>query len=232
MTTQVYVDGNYLKNNSGWHTEDSLWKVQQILKMLAKHELEPQTICEVGCGAGRILEQLQINMNQKCQFFGFDISPQALELCKSISNDKLKFELGDIRCQKNIFFDLMLVIDVLEHLEDYFGFLKDIKSKSKYKLFHVPLDISVQTVLRNRPILNLRDSVGHIHYFTKETALASLKDVGYEVIDYFYTAGYVELPAKSIRNHIARIPRKIFYSVHQDLAVRILGGYSLMILAK
>jgi hypothetical protein len=232
LSNQIYTDGNYLQNNPSWHSEDSPWKAQQIIQILAKNRLVPKTICEVGCGAGEILKQLQEKMSNECLFWGYEISPQAFEICQTKSNERLQFELGDIRQKTDVVFDLILAIDLIEHLEDYFSFLRSLKSKSEYKIFHIPLDLSVQTVLRINPILDLRKSVGHIHYFTKETALEALKDSGYELLNYFYTAGYVELPAKSLKNRIARVPRKIFYSIHQDMAVRIMGGYSLLVLAR
>ncbi|MDX9745689.1 MAG: hypothetical protein WCX84_00020 [Syntrophales bacterium] len=91
-------------------------------------------------------------------------------------------------------FDIVMAIDVFEHVEDCFGFLRKLKEKAEYKIFHIPLDLSVQTVLRSFPIIHGRKSVGHIHYFTKETALETLKDTGYLIIDYFYTGGSLELP--------------------------------------
>lgn len=232
MTTQIYTDGKYLQENPTWHLEDSPWKAEHIIRIIQKNKLTPRSICEVGCGAGGILQQLQEKMSHDCKFWGYEISPQAFDLCCSISNENLQFELTDIKYKRDAYFDILLAIDLIEHLEDYFNFIKEIKSKSEYKIFHIPLDISVQSVLRSNPIMDLRKSVGHIHYFTKETALESLRDTGYEVLDYFYTAGYVDLPAKSLRNHIARIPRKMLYAINQDLAVRILGGYSLMVLAR
>ncbi len=89
----------------------------------------------------------------------------------------------------------------------------------------------MQTVLRSKPILKSRQVVGHIHYFTKETAIAILEDTGYEVLDYFYTDPS-DLPANSFKTLFGRVPRKIMYELNKDIAVRILGGYSLMILAK
>lgn len=228
----MYTSGDYLKRNPTWHVKDSLWKAKMILKMITQNDIMPKTVCEVGCGAGEILKQLQLNMPKECNFYGYEISPQAFELCKKRASDKLHFELRDILLEKEVFFDLILLIDLIEHLEDYFNFLRRIKPKSQYKILHIPLDLSVQSVLRRSPILRTRESVGHIHYFTKEIALQILKDVGYEVLDYFYTAGAVELPAQSVKSFIAKLPRKIFFTIHKDLAVRILGGYSLMVLLK
>jgi hypothetical protein len=99
------------------------------------------------------------------------------------------------------------------------------------KIFHFPLDLSVQAVLRKRGLLKRRELYGHIHYFTKETALASVNEAGYELVDYFYTPRCLEL-AKDTIQKIARLPRMICFSIHQDLTVRILGGYSLLVLAR
>jgi hypothetical protein len=172
-------------------------------------------------------------MDKGILFDGYEISPQAFELCQQRSKERLHFNLKDLLLDNgNASFDIILVIDVLEHLEDYFDFLKKLKARSLFKIFHIPLDLSVQTVLRSEPLLRVRSRVGHIHYFTKETALAVLKDAGYQVVDYFYTAGSIDLPAKSMKALLARLPRKILYRLNKDIAVRMLGGYSLMVLTK
>ena len=127
--------------------------------------------------------------------------------------------------------DLLLVIDVFEHVDDYIGFLRSVKDKAHFKIFHIPLDISVQTVFRASPIHRVRERVGHLHYFTKETALATLEYTGYKIRDYFYTAGSIEVP-NSFRQKIMRVPRMACFSIHKDLTVRILGGYSLLVLCQ
>ena len=176
MPDEIYTSSDYLKRNPTWHVEDSSWKAKQIFKMMKRNNIVPKTICEVGCGAGEILNQLQHNMNKECIFWGYEISPQAFKLCKERFNERLHFKLKDILQEKDVFFDLILLIDLIEHLEDYFSFLREIKPKSQYKIFHIPLDLSVQILLRNYPILKSRESVGHIHYFTKDVALQILKD--------------------------------------------------------
>jgi hypothetical protein len=55
------------------------------------------------------------------------------------------------------------------------------------------LDLSVQAVLRKNGLLLRRDHHAHLHYFTKETALRTLTDVGYQLVDYFYTPRCIEL---------------------------------------
>ncbi len=232
MSQELYFEGKYLENNPTWHIEDSKWKAQKIIKMIETNNLQPNLVAEIGCGAGGILDNLHSKMSKNVIFHGFDISPQAWDLCQQMKKDRLQFHLIDLLETENIFFDIVLCIDVFEHIEDYFIFLRKLKSKAKYKIFHIPLDLSVSSVLRSSPILYARQKVGHIHYFTKETALAALKDTGYEIIDLFYTGSSLELPTKSLKTLLARVPRKIMSTFNLDLTVRLMGGYSIMVLAR
>ena len=79
--TQIYKDGTYLEKNPSWHMEESAWKAKQIRKIIEKNSLNPNKICEIGCGAGEILNQLSLVYDDK-EFYGYEISPQAYELCK------------------------------------------------------------------------------------------------------------------------------------------------------
>ncbi|MGD0137210.1 MAG: class I SAM-dependent methyltransferase, partial [Bryobacteraceae bacterium] len=145
ITPNIYTDGAYLEKNPLWHVDESPFKAQQILRMLERKHLQPKSICEVGCGAGEVLNLLQQYTGDTCQLWGYDISPQALKMCESRANERLKFKLADIS-QDDVFFDLLLVLDVFEHVPDCYGFLKSIRGKGDLKIFHIPLDLSVQAV--------------------------------------------------------------------------------------
>jgi hypothetical protein len=227
----MYKDGTYLANNPNWHEQDSPWKAGKIAQLLAKNGVCPSTVCEIGCGAGGILSWLSEHDVNETSFFGYEISPQAFELCRKKATPRLHFFHKNLFEDSGAWFDVVMAIDVFEHVEDYFGFLRNLQKKASFKVFHIPLDLSVQTVLRGAPIMRQRLSVGHIHYFTKETALASLQDTGYEVIDYVYTNAS-ELPNRNWKSKLLRVPREILFWINQDMAARLLGGFSLMVLAK
>jgi 2-polyprenyl-3-methyl-5-hydroxy-6-metoxy-1,4-benzoquinol methylase len=229
--SSIYETGEYVERNPTYHVEDSSWKARQILRMIRKNSLEPRMVCEIGCGAGEILKQLQANMPDDTEFFGYEISPQAFALCQQRTNERLHFYCEDLIKSDRSYFDLLLCIDVFEHVQDYIGFLRHLRGKARYKLFHIPLDMSAQWVMRGRPILREREQAGHLHYFMKDTALRALSDTGYEVVDWFYTPGAIDNP-RSIKARLASWPRKLFMKVNQDLAVRMLGGYSLLVLAQ
>jgi hypothetical protein len=123
------------------------------------------------------------------------------------------------------------VLDVFEHVDDYIGLLRAIRTKGTNKMFHIPLDLSVQAVARKNGLLRRRDEHAHLHYFTKETALRTLTDIGYHLIDYFYTPRCIELGGLMAQK-IARLPREACFAAAPNLTVRFLGGYSLMVLAQ
>ncbi len=128
----IYTDGTYLKMTGTWHEEDSPWKAGQIIKILDRNGVKPATVCEVGCGAGEILNRLSHQMSGVREFHGYEISPQAFELCCRKSGNNLKFQLADLLEETNKTYDVVMAIDVFEHVEDYLGFLERFKSSGDY----------------------------------------------------------------------------------------------------
>ena len=228
----IYTDGTYLRNNPDWHVDDSPWKAKHVARMLDRHGIVPQTVCEIGCGAGEILRSLSTHLEPSTRFFGYEISPNAYKICSQKANEKFTFRLANLLDETDVRFDLVMAMDVFEHVEDYFGFLRKLRDKAQYKVFHIPLELSAQEVLRGKPLLNARRTVGHIHHFSKETALATLEDCGYTVLDHFYTSGRTDLGGLGWKSQLMRLPRQALYKVNQDAAVRTLGGYSLLVLAR
>jgi SAM-dependent methyltransferase len=226
-----YKDGSYLEKNPTWHVEESPFKVKYIMRLLQRNSLQINSVCDAGCGVGEVLRLLQAQLPPNTEFLGYDISPQAFALSLSRANDRLHFKLADITQERNLNFDVLLVLDVVEHLEDYFSFLRSIRSVARYKIFHFPLDLSVQAVGRRDGLLKRRREHHHVHYFTKETALETLADTGYKIVDHFYTPRSNELGPHLIQKAF-RLPRAAFFGIQKDFAARLLGGYSLMILAE
>lgn len=233
MSNNRYTDGRYLEENPSWHVEDSPWKSNHIVKMLEKNKLRPGTFCEVGCGAGEVLGQLQ-NTYPDATLTGWDISPQAISLAQTRANDSLSFVQGDFLqaggAKAAQPYDVLLALDVFEHVEDYFAFLRGLHERSRYMIFHIPLDLSAQAVFRGLP-LRWRKEVGHLHYFTRDLALAALHETGYRVLDTQYTAYAIERTAPTFKARLARWPRRLAYAINPDKAALLLGGFCLMVLA-
>lgn len=231
----IYTSGKYLATTKTWHAEDSHWKAQQIINIIRNNRLHPQTIAEIGCGAGAILDELSKKEYLRgVQFSGYDISPQAIELAKHVESASVRYFNEDLLLGTNTkHFDILLVIDVFEHIADYMGFLEKCKGKADYKIFHIPLDIHVSSVLRNA-FSRGRYTLGHLHYFTADSAISTVEDTGHEIIDYFYTNAAFGLFKQhpSIKKTVANVPRWLFSKFNMPLTARVFGGYSLLVLAK
>jgi SAM-dependent methyltransferase len=231
-----YADGGYLESTGGtWHAEDSPWKAAQVYEMIQRHGLRPGVVGEVGCGTGVMLNELSRKPGlEDTRFEGFDISPVAIGMAEGLeASENVRFHEGDPFVDKPGSFDLLLAMDVLEHVPDYLGFLEQCRQRSELKIYHIPLDISVSAVLRNR-LPRVRRSIGHLHYFVADSALDSLRDTGHEIVDYVYTDGMLALFREhpTAKRAVSNVPRWFISRFSTSLAARLLGGYSLLVLAR
>lgn len=231
----IYNNGKYLEITKTWHSEDSFWKAKQIEGIISKNSIAPRSIAEIGCGSGSILDNLTKNPDfQETSFEGYDISPQAIKIAKSLKNNRIKFYKDNLLSKENkSIFDVLLVIDVFEHVPGYINFIEKCRTKAKYKIYHIPLDIHVSAVLRNSFIKN-RYTIGHIHYFTADSAINTLQDTGHKIIDFTYTNGAFGLFKQhpTFKRAIANVPRWILSKINLPFTARLLGGYSLLVLTK
>lgn len=101
-----------------------------------------------------------------------------------------------------------------------------------YIILHIPLDFSAINVIREIPLLRQRQTVGHIHYFTKNLALSLIKECGYEIIDWQYSGLAFSGPCRSWKTNLAAPARLLAYTLNKDFGVRALGGETLFVLAK
>lgn len=225
----MYCDGTYLRNNETWHVEDSAWKARHIAALLSRNGVAFGRACEVGCGAGEVLRQLAAHFDN-AHFVGYELSPQAFRLCAERAAERVSFRHGSPLDDDDAY-DCLLCIDVFEHVEDYLGFLRSLRPRAEWKLFHIPLDLSALAVLREA-MLEGRESAGHLHYFTRDTALATLRDCGYEIVDHCYTAHFLMHAPQTWAEKLRRAVRRLLYAAAPDFAVRLWGGCSLLVLAK
>lgn len=233
----IYENEKYLIENKTWHVEDSPWKASQILRLIEVNniELDSITICEVGCGAGEILVQLSEKIESNCSFVGYDISPQLQNMWKERGNDRIKF-IGKDFLDSQEYYDVLMFIDLIEHIEDYIGFLRKIKDRGRYKIFHFPLEIFAVKALLGHKYLESRAKYGHIHYFNKEICLAVLKELDFRIIDSFYAPMAIDLSSITTSisplSKMAKLPRVILSKFSTELTAKLLGGYSLFVLAE
>jgi len=228
-----YVDGTYSRQNPDWDREDSCWKASLILNILNSYQISPCSICEIGCGAGDILVHLGGELRQT-SMAGFDVSPQLVDIWKrhEEAGAGVKFRLGDFHELNQKTYDVVLMCDVFEHVRDPFTFLELTRAHGRYFMFHIPLDLCALSVLRGTPLMNVRAKVGHLHSYTKDLALATLTDSGYQIIGWRYSGASLYAASRSWQAKLAHLVRRVGYGFNKDFGVRLLGGETLLVLAK
>lgn len=234
MTLPVdqYLSNEYLDKNPTWDAEDAPWKIEVVQGILRKNKIVPNSILEVGCGSGACLAQLR-GIYPNASLAGTDISPSLKHFWEGYRDLNIHFSPTPIGEDSSVIYDLLLLLDVIEHVADPHIFLKELKGRAKYYVFHIPLDLSAMSVVRESPLLYVRNKVGHIHYFTKGLALALLSEVGFEVIDVAYSGAAMTAPKRTWGARLLGLIRWLaFFILGQGLGSRLLGGETLIVLAK
>lgn len=228
-TEKKYTGGQYLNDNPSWDVEDSAWKAGKIAALISAAGPAPARVCDIGCGAGGVILELK-KFFPGASFDGFEVAPDAARFWPSPAPAGVSFRVGDALASGGTY-DLVMLIDVIEHLENPFAFLSALRGKAARFVFHFPLDLSAVSVARETPLLHQRKKVGHINYFTRNLALELLKDCGYRVLDARYSGAYYSSPHCGWKARLAALPRRLASLVAGDLGVRLLGGETLFVLA-
>lgn len=229
----IYESGAYGRMVPDWHESDAPWKAEQILRLLSDHGVWPATVVEVGCGSGRVLAEVSRGLPSLTSALGLDVAPQAIAAAKERhASDKVSFRQGSIDADPTVY-DLLLMIDVMEHVDDYLGFMRGLRGHAARFVFHIPLDLSLSALVRDQQI-RTRTEVGHLHYFSKATALATVADAGFRVVEARYTDGALSLASgrRGLRTDLGNVARRLAQRVSADVAAKVLGGYSLLVLAE
>ena len=222
----MYNDGRYSSKNPDWHENDAPWKATQVLSLLDDRNFRPESIVDIGCGTGGVLEVIAGALHET-RLVGYDPSSQAIGMVER--SDRVELRAGTPK-DVHEHYELLLNLDVFEHVEDYIGFLRSLRPIADWFIFHIPLDVSAQTVIRERPLLAARSNLGHLHYFTHRTALASLETAGFQIVcDRLLFPN--DMPNRRIKTRIANIPRSLGQRFRPQLSARILGGSTLLVLA-
>ena len=228
-----YTDGTYLSQNPSWHGEDASWKLAHILRALqAAHITAFSSVLDAGCGSGDIVKHWAAKA-PRVKFTGWDISPQAYALALRNAPSNVHFIQQQNPPQSP--FDLALVIDVIEHVENPAAWLARVAACAPYLVLHVPLDLSLRSRLNPHLLEAEKKAVGHIQFFTARSLKKFLRTQNFQILSAHYTNKYVERPPK-LTHLKSRAGMCVRQAVHSLLprawAAYLVGGYSLMLVVK
>ena len=154
------LEGSY--NARRLELEVQHFKIPNLLKVLPK-EFSYTSIAEIGCGTGEIIGAFPGgNVNRRV---GFDISPLNIS-CARQRFRNVEFHDLDFRSW-NEKFDLLILSDILEHVPDGVGFLKDASKMARLLLINLPLEKCLLYFSRK---YGPKDLSGHLAKFSMNDA--------------------------------------------------------------
>lgn len=222
----------YLEKNPNMHLQDSITKVMQILQVIPKN-IKFNNILDVACGAGLIT--IEIAQGLKPDYIeGIDLSDAMLKKARSLDKTNLviwkNIDIFDYKTNKK--FDLVFCVDILEHINDDFGFLKKISKLGHYILIRTPLENSLFcNFLRKMNIFDpwkdTENRYGHIHHYNETDLEKLFSKCNLKPINSIS----VPMPKRSKR--IWEFFRLFFYPISifsMDKMVKISGGFKIYFL--
>ena len=219
----------YQDRNPTWHDEDGPAKAAGLYAMLSKHHIRPLKVMEVGCGTGAVLASMAdwwqaADQHPLCE--GWDVAPWPIAQAQSRGNASLTFHCGALPHDAHA--DLLMCVDVFEHVPDDVAFLKSLRQVAPWMLFRIPLDESWLDRATGRTSL-FRTQYGHLHAYTRRKALDCLQRADIEVVDWAF---HRIAPDLTLRNVGMAAIRAAAFGVHPRGTVRLLGGWSLVVLGR
>lgn len=235
--SDLYNSGEYWLRYPTWHSEDSAWKAFHLHSLLDEEILSSMRsrtmrVAEFGCGYGGVLAGLVAYLESdgiRCHATGYDISTHAIAEAER-RYPHINFIREDFTTGTD-YYDLGLLVDILEHVESPLTLLRRTAQRFNWVLCHIPLE---EHLLGRMYHLGdyyqyLRERRGHLHCFTRETAVELLREGGLLVNRLKYTPSGIELPwlTGGRMGPAWRAARAFGFRLCPDLSVRVLGGASL-----
>lgn len=111
MKKYLYEDLYQLEGKHWWHIS----KRRAVYKLIKKYNTKKNPkILDIGCGTGKNMEELQY----LGETYGLDSSTEALTFCRRRGLKNLTLGTAEETHLKEKFFDIVTVLDVLEHTDD------------------------------------------------------------------------------------------------------------------
>jgi SAM-dependent methyltransferase len=230
----IYSKGQYFeKSTSG---PDASYKVKQLSDLILSNKdrikMKIASVADVGCGLGKttfLLQEAVRSITSSPPIVdGYDVHPRVQEFS---GNDSVRFFMGDFCAISEIVYDLVVLFDVIEHVPDPVHFIKEVSDHARLLAFHIPLDNSYISWLRDLPRENLNHP-GHLLVLDPPAAFNLLTLSGLRILDYDYSPVFRAPSGKmTLFQKMLNPFRAVLFRISPFLTQKLLAGVSLTVLA-
>ncbi len=187
------MNKEFLKfQNLGWQEGQ---KELDFKHIISARLIKKGPVLDLGCGDGIFLEYLK---SKEISGIGLDISERAIELAKKRGIDCQVFDLSERLPFDDNSFEVVTLVDVLEHLFMPREILKEAHRVTKnYLVLTTPNFVSLAArlqVLRGQIPENNTLRKAHVFWVTRKILHQFLKEAGFKVEEEIYDSFYSDKP--------------------------------------
>lgn len=177
MDKSVYLDLIKIQDTHWWYVGRKKLLMNVLVKYINK-ENRNRNILDLGCGTGAMLKVAK----QYGNVYGMDYNSSAVAYCNDILHENVKQgSLPNKVPYKNNMFDVIMCLDVLEHVKEDVESLETIFNLLKNN------GIAIITVPAFQFLWGYNDDlVHHFRRYTKDDLISKSKNVGFSIINYSY----------------------------------------------
>jgi SAM-dependent methyltransferase len=208
------------------------WKADQLQKLVPQG-ISFNNILEIGCALGILLNDLagRLSINNR---YGIDISGNNISMAKKLYPESHFYQgtiedylAGNPDMKK---FDVVLLSDIIEHVEDDLKFLESVRAITSYAIINLPLEKCFRN--RNR-VYGENDPSGHLRWYDRQMGETLIEKAGFVIVNSFtmnslQDRNVFSIHLKERKGRLMKKPllKKVFWQVYysaEDM-IRILNS--------
>jgi 2-polyprenyl-3-methyl-5-hydroxy-6-metoxy-1,4-benzoquinol methylase len=183
----VYEAG--LDSEAEWLRLGAQAKARSIKLLTADLSRPFDSVCELGCGTGAVLEEC-MRLGLGLRYYGLDSSTAALAYLHRHHGDRVGIVHHDLEAgvPEDLVFDFLILSHVLEHLATPQLLLRSLVGRCRYLLAEVPLEKQpvpravawLRSTLRARS--REQNAAGHVQFFSRESFEDLIRAAGWTIV--------------------------------------------------